>query len=627
MRVRFERLNLEGANRSVSLSPGLNVITGPIATGKSTLLRLARALLGGSFEGLPVEAREALEFVSADLMLGERKFTIRRPAVTTRTARVEIAGDDEAYRLPFAQPESSGELTYLDWVLDQLGLPRLDVPAAPTRVESAQTPVSINDYLLYCTLTQTDIGSSVFGHHDSFKDIKRRYVFQIIYGLYTVEIAQLQEQLRSVQAQIRDLSAQVGLFERFLKDTALENRTKLEHDLSETTAALAGVELSASAKAQALPGSDGVASLRQELLTLDAEIGQTRQSLQAEKSTVQNLQSLAAQLEKQIDRLTRAIVAGKYLAGIEYVVCPRCGSSVDANRATQAHTCYLCLQEPTESFSRDVLVDEQARVEAQLTETRDLIATHQAGIDQRQSDLDTASVRRKALSRELDFLTRSFVSQHASDIAAAARKRAELTAKVEQLKEYLQLLDKLGETRRWLSDLIKERQVLEARLQAASAEEAETQKRIRVLARNYNDILESFDPPKFGEETASSIDPRTYLPTYHGRRFDELSSPGLATLVNVAHAMAQQETSLGMGLKLPNIVFIDGLSEHLGEEGLDPRRLEKIYKYLIDCSDRLGDVLQILVVDNDIPQFARKYVRLELSEDMRLIVPNVASAT
>ena len=73
-----------------------------------------------------------------------------------------------------------------------------------------------------------------------------------------------------------------------------------------------------------------------------------------------------------------------------------------------------------------------------------------------------------------------------------------------------------------------------------------------------------------------------------------------------------------LGLKLPQILIIDGLSEHLGQEGLDPERLAATYHLLIDTSNKRPE-LQVIVVDNEIPEMARPFVRLELSEDDRLI--------
>jgi hypothetical protein len=66
---------------------------------------------------------------------------------------------------------------------------------------------------------------------------------------------------------------------------------------------------------------------------------------------------------------------------------------------------------------------------------------------------------------------------------------------------------------------------------------------------------------------------------------------------------------------LPNILFIDGPTSNVGHEGLDRERVEAVYAYLVEMSNRYGEDLQIIVADNDIPSFAEQFVRVRLSED------------
>ena len=180
MKVRIKRLELIGTNRVIQFEPGLNIITGPIATGKTTTIRLLRFFLGGALGNLPSEAREAVVAVSGTLLLKDTYYSVVRPAVTTLNARVEIASDSNTWRLPATSP-MNGE-SYLHWLLDRLDLPRLEVPSAPTKVESEPTPVTINDYYLYSYLSQSELGFSVFGHKHPFKNIKRKNVFDISMG-------------------------------------------------------------------------------------------------------------------------------------------------------------------------------------------------------------------------------------------------------------------------------------------------------------------------------------------------------------------------------------------------------------------------------------------------------------
>ena len=79
----------------------------------------------------------------------------------------------------------------------------------------------------------------------------------------------------------------------------------------------------------------------------------------------------------------------------------------------------------------------------------------------------------------------------------------------------------------------------------------EVRGRVSHLETRFNQILERFRPPAFGEEQSSSIDRKTYLPIYRGRRFDTLSSLGWQRLVGLAYSLAHHVAAIELGLKLP----------------------------------------------------------------------------
>ncbi len=225
MKLRFNHVALVGTTREIDFEPGLNIITGPISTGKTSLMKLLEVLLGASYHGVSPEVDSSVRDLAANLTIGESDYAIVRPLVQTDTARVQIAGTEVAERLPAMRLDPTSEITYGSWLLKTLGLPLLRVPQAPTRpAESAFIPVSISDYLAYCRLRQDEIDVDVLGSSHPFRDIKRRYVFGILYGRYDAEIAGLQEKLRSVQSEITQLKGGRGAFQRFLAGTALDDR-------------------------------------------------------------------------------------------------------------------------------------------------------------------------------------------------------------------------------------------------------------------------------------------------------------------------------------------------------------------------------------------------------------------
>ncbi len=492
------------------------------------------------------------------------------------------------------------------------------MPSRPTQPESEPTPVTIRDYLLYCTLRQDEIGDTVFGHRDFAKNIKRKYVFEILYGIHSVEAAEVQEELRHVLAQARDLKSRDSLFEKFFDDTPMENRAEIERNLAEAKRELQAAEDQTKELARGAEDEPLIRELRRRQLELSSKVAEAREGLEAENRSVEELSRLAAQLETNARQLTRSIVANKHLLDIDFVVCPRCGSEVEQSRSSE-DDCYLCLQPPRVDYSRESLVKESRRVDAQLVEANELLEVREQRANELRNELVILEEQARENARELDFRTESFVSARAAAMTEAAENRASARARVSQYSDYLAVLGKLDRDREHSLNLERRKEELQAKLESLGDASGSVQERIDGLEAVFDELVSRLHPPEFGEEEECKIDRRTFLPIFHGRRFDELSSPGLGTLVNVAHTVAHQLNAFAYDLALPNILFIDGLSEHFGEEGRDPARREAIYRLLGDTCREHGDRLQMLVADNDIPDSMRQFIRLELSEEDRLV--------
>jgi hypothetical protein len=227
MRLRINKISLVGTSREFTLNRSLNIVTGSIFTGKTTLMRCIRGLLGSSLNKFSREARTHITNLAGEILIGNDIYEVIRPFVTTDYAPVSIGGESEAERLPALRGKSD-EKTYGDWLLEKFGLPNLKVPNAPTRDDSETSSLSVNDYLMYCYLRQTEISTSVFGHTDNYKNNKRKFVFEVIYGKYDVEVAQLQMQRREIVRELRRLENYATTIEEFISGTPFQNRVRIE---------------------------------------------------------------------------------------------------------------------------------------------------------------------------------------------------------------------------------------------------------------------------------------------------------------------------------------------------------------------------------------------------------------
>lgn len=126
--LRIHRIDLVGGNRTIEFAGDFAVISGSITTGKTTVVRLIRSLLGRVPGHLPPETG-SVRSVRGRVSFGAHMWEIDRPLVTTKTATVSLSrrepadDDDEAerivdaLRLPAEQPTAAEAETYLEWLL------------------------------------------------------------------------------------------------------------------------------------------------------------------------------------------------------------------------------------------------------------------------------------------------------------------------------------------------------------------------------------------------------------------------------------------------------------------------------------------------------------------------------
>jgi hypothetical protein len=618
VRLRIDSLSLLGTTRNVEFEPGLNVVVGPISTGKTSLMKLIEVFLGGAYDGVSDEVNASSTALAGKLTLGDREYSVIRPLVQTATARVEIASSSGAERLPAMRAEPGAPLTYGVWLLEHLALPVLRVPQAPTRPEeSAFIPVSINDYLLYCRLRQDEIDVDVFGSNQPYRDIKRRYVFRILYGGYDVEVAAVQEQLRGVQAEIGHLEGGANAFRRFLEGTALQNRAALEREVADVSARLRLLRQDRMAISESAPRTPEVRVLRDAVARLEVGLAERRAEAELERRSAAQLRELVNELQAQSARLTRAIVAGEQFVDFEFVVCPRCSSSVDSERAAEG-TCRLCLQSEPAPPTRIELIREQDRISAQMGETDELIRAHEARAEGLASGEAEVLSERDRLGALLDRELATYLSDQAERLEGAAREEAALAGRERQLREYLGLYERLDDTSSRLAELRQRRSELEANLARAEQLNSLATTRIERLEYWLRHYVDALGVPSFGSGVRSAIDRRDFEPIVNGQQFSRLSA-GVRVLVNIAHALAHHRAGLELDLPLPGFLYIDGVAKNIGTAGYDRERIVDIWRELISASSTLGESLQLIVAANDVPDNVREYVRLELDEDDRLI--------
>ena len=618
MRLRVEELTLVNTSRTVRFEPGMNAIVGSMSGGKTATISCLRALLGANVNVVP-ELRG--RSISGTVVIGDRRFRIVRQLVSTSTAKVDIAeigGEQEVWRLPASQLQAGYDQTFRDWWLSMLGLPRIRVPRAPTDETSPLIPVTISDYLMYCVLRQKEIDTSVFGTPDNTqKNNKRKYVFDILYGLYDPEAAGLRERLRAVTTELNVLTADATTLERILETTAFVSRAQLEVQRQETEQHLLQARQADQVLARQLTHPTTV-SLREQIGQAEAELARISDAAAAEAASVGRLEELSDQLIAQSRRLTRALVAERLLNDFEFHTCPRCGAGIP--QRGDEDTCRLCLQTPPQNPAPSTLAAEQDRVIEQVTETGELIKRSQRRLAELEAARSAQTHRRTDLGEQLDRATATYVTDHTDRIRSIAAEQARLDEHLARIDDALALHDRLQGQSERIAELEREQEDLNNRIAASRHSNPNVHARLDRLDEAFETALRSFDAPRFDNQPGSRINRETYMPVVDGRSFADLQSQGVEVLVNVAHVLAHQQVALNDdAIHLPNLLIIDGISSNVGHEGIDLERLRKMYATLLETATEHVDRLQIIVTDNDSPPIDGIHRALELSDTDRLV--------
>ncbi|HVV77168.1 MAG TPA: hypothetical protein VHC43_14145 [Mycobacteriales bacterium] len=579
-----------------------------------------RALLGSVPSDLPQETSH-ISYLAGDVLVGDAVWEISRPLTTTLTAKVEIAGASTTLRLPASRRERGSPDTYVHWLLGQMKLPDVQVPEARSRADSPLIPVSVNDWLNYCLITGDEIDTMVFGHRESFRDTKRRYVFELNYGLYDSESASIQSQLRQIDLRLQAIANEAEVLRNLLAGTPFESRQDLEDQLVDLGRQQASMDSDDADMAATAHEEFNTGDLRDEVQKRQAQTADLRRQIQAVSDQIEDLGQLRDQLSAQAGRLTRAVVAEEQLLDIEFIVCPRCGSDVDADRGSDI-ACRLCLQDLHQADNKNALIGELDRVQAQADETVDVLTSRSEEHLALQLSLRRLEAELADLEAELDQRMRAYVSQQADRLAARAAERAQIREQMRRLRDYLSLWDKVGASGAVASSLMAQREDLVGALDRRASARLGAADNIEALRLRMQEYLAELHPPLLGDRQTVAINDRTYLPEISGRSFDELSSQGLKTIVNVAHSLAHHAVSIDRGLPLPGLLVLDGISSNLGQEGFDQDRVNDMYALIARVAETYRDSLQVVVVDNTPPsEFADRTV-LTLSQDDRLIRPS-----
>jgi DNA repair exonuclease SbcCD ATPase subunit len=439
----------EGAVR-YEFPSDLTVLAGPTGVGKTTLLEMIKYGLGCTARLSPV-ATDNVKDVTVEITIGSVQNSVppSRLRITrsidqqkSRTARVTDLTTQE--RLPDHQT-GDGAPSLSSLLMAALGLPS-DMRAASRTAGSgnAGNRITFADVMTFLYVRQAEINHDIAHSQDSYREPKRKVVFELLYELTNPDILKMRSDLNALNAKVTAAEAEYQNVVAFLRASRTASRTHVEQDMTALRAAEAQAEADQAALRHEIdPVTD------RETLTLRDLLSEAERSLTEARDAVTSLGRQQAdysgerrRVQADLDRYRRMLDAGERLASIEFSVCPRCMQSL-TQRPVPDGACRVCLQpDPvtaTETeddlYETRQLRDQIAEMDGQLASTATQAAAAAQGVTDREQLV-------KRLSAVLDERTAQRVSPRLQAFSDAVQRLATARARQRELELVLRQWDR-----------------------------------------------------------------------------------------------------------------------------------------------------------------------------------------
>jgi hypothetical protein len=605
-------------NYVTSFNPGVNIIYGDSATGKSSILELVNYAFGSKGFIYEREIETSVKYLALEVALNGTTFLIKRDIFQPQKL-VEIfqSSFDEIHTVypKLVAPDfayDAGPDGYLsDFLLSTLNLPILKVREAPTKDDSSMVRLSFRDLFKYNYLKQDDVGSKGFlGNGNWPLSNKNKQTFKYIFNLLDSTITNLEEELGRVTGQKARLDNKFNSISEFLRETRFESSIELIDSTEELARQVIVLEEHLASINKAIV-SDNVSYhfLKSKLSEVSSDIKLHNANSERSLAAIERFSRLKNDYLIDVEKL-KSISEAKALIGEvahESFACPICENAV---RLSDIGDTYQIDESKNVSHEINSINRRIKDIDLLIQQERDKIGVAKSQISDLKDDEEKAR-------RLLDLETSQSITPYLAERDGVSAELATVREKLKQVEENTKIRrqhsllfeesESLGETVFKLNEKLKE-----LRKAAPSLDE---------VRQTLGDLLFSYlETVNIKDRRDISISKSTLLPILRNRDYGDITSGGLRTILSIGYLSILFKLTFYRDTNLPAFLMIDTVGKYLGKtqsqysdtdksedvkEGVtDPVKYKNMYSYMLSLAETAEDqgiTCQILLVDNDVP--------------------------
>lgn len=610
-------------NYTVNFNPGVNIIYGDSATGKSSILNLIDYLLGSKHFDLYPEIESAGRYAVLDVTLNEDRYTIKRdifdsskPIDVFPCEYEKIESFSATKYLPnFKENPNYPDMGfYSEFLFSALNFNNIKIKESPSKDDSKLVRLSFRDLFKYCYVDQDDLGSKAFLKPDNYAlQAKYKEVLKFIFNTLDSNVSNLDNQIAEKTKQRNKFDKTFTTVSDFLRDSEFGSMLALDDEITITDKAIQD-------------NKSRVTQLNKEQV-VDNEVYETIKSTLDElslerKVLLRNMQDA----ELKIERFTRlkndylnditkfkASLAAKAVIGEisqEIAICPICDNNLEIESAKEK---FDITPSDKISYEINVLKRRAKDTDNVVNETRkqwELNKVTLHGLD------ESEQTARKLIQENTTQLASPYLAERDMYVA----KIGELEQKRKDLVERLKIRNQHNHLTHAIKSLDIRIAQLKEQLEELKKNSPSMSKVLSDLADNLRDYLKFV---KIKSPKGISYDDKKFTPMVRGIEYSNITSGGLRTIVGIGYLCSLMQEALKSTMSYPSFLMIDTVGKYLGKTKVqkvvldaetkiadtqeavsDPEKYQKIFEYIIELSSKYENqnrTCQFILVDNDVP--------------------------
>ncbi|MCG4659004.1 hypothetical protein L0P73_00325 [[Clostridium] innocuum] len=581
---------------------GLNFISGPTSTGKSTILELIDYALGSDSHKSYIEVHQKCKDVEVELMLNGTLFKIRRKLFNFNLPIVVEIFDTEkntfVHNGIYFQDSDEGQMTLSDFLLSKIGLDGVII---------TNQKFSFRDLFKYSYLKQTKIDNEdIYDAENNYVlNYKRKATFEIIFDIYDKLINDLKAQLKEKKDELSNDKTKYNGISEFLKNAGINDfsesekvKYKINQEISELKNRLSII------KNKSFEDIDN--TLVKELNSVIAKdklnVLKLEKQLNDQNDYINKLILLSNQYDKEIEKLDAAIMGINLINKYDYLYCPNCMKPLSKHTNTDCQICGKTMDEVVENIA--LLRAERISNVKKRNEIDKHIREQELKEETIENEIKKLSQVLSKNNRILSELTEQFINPYVEEIGLINLKIGEHYKELDELKKNLDFIKELNRLTLLLVQKQKEVDALDTKIKTKKSSSDKDEVLIG-LSSTFSNILKSFKFPKLSD---SFINKNNYLPYVRGKKYNDIGSLGAVTLITMAYYLSILLESKSEDLNHLNLLMIDTPRKNLGSSSKekdfqDDEIYHAVIRYLIQVCEDNDDDLQLIIVNNGYPDF------------------------